>query len=148
MIIFVEAKIKDVVFLGRRYAWPRPRLCPRCHDSRVWGHGFVSAYFDGISEGVLLKRYRCPGCGCVMRLRPRGYFPRFQASIARIRFCLSHRLSRGRWPPGLSCSRQRHWLRALRRKIIAYLGDTWNQGIMAAFEFLWRQGMIPVSRCM
>ena len=30
------------------------------------------AYFDGFDEGIFLKRYRCPGCGCVIRLRPDG----------------------------------------------------------------------------
>lgn len=146
LIFFVAAKIKDIFTLGRKYPWPRPVFCPRCNDTRVWGHGFVLAYFDGFSEGVLLRRYRCPGCGCVIRLRPRGYFPRFQASIETIRFCLSRRLARGRWPPCFSRSRQRHWLRALRRRTIAYLGDTWKQGLMAAFDCLLRQGAIPVSR--
>jgi hypothetical protein len=112
----------------------------------VWGHGFVFAYFDGFSEGVLLRRYRCPGCGCVIRLRPKGYFPRFQASLDTIRFSLSRRLNRGRWPPGLSRSRQRHWLSALRRKSLAYLGEGWKLGLMGAFDCLLSQGMIPVSR--
>jgi hypothetical protein len=146
LIVFVAAKIKEIFSLGRRYAWPRPAFCPRCHDTRMWGHGFVPAYFDGFDEGLLLKRYRCPGCGCVVRLRPRGYFPRFQAPIETIRFSLSHRLSRGRWPPGLSPSRQRHWLKALRRTTIAYLGETWRLGLVGAFDCLLLKGTIPVSR--
>ena len=146
LIIFVAVKIKEIFILGRKYPWPRPGKCPRCRDTRVWGHGFALAYFDGLSEGVFLKRYRCPGCGCVIRLRPKGYFARFQASIQTIRFSLSRRLGRGRWPPGLSRSRQRHWLRALRRRTIAYLGESWNLGLMAAFECFLQQGTIPVSR--
>jgi hypothetical protein len=146
LIIFVSVKIKEIFALGRKYRWPRPAFCPRCGDSRVWGHGFTLAYFDGCSEGVLLRRYRCPGCGCVIRLRPRGYFPRFQAAIETIRFSLSQRLNRGRWPPGLPRPRQRHWLRALRRRTIAYLGETWTRGLMAAFDWFLRQGAIPVSR--
>ena len=146
LILFVDAKIKKILALGRKYPWPRPALCPQCKGPRVWGHGFVLAYFDCCSEGVLLRRYRCPGCGCVIRVRPKGYFPRFQASIHTIRFCLSHRLNMGRWPPGLSRSRQRHWIRALRRRTVAYLADTWSHGLMAAFDLLLLQGVIPVSR--
>lgn len=146
LIFFVAVKIKEVFALGRKYPWPRPVMCPRCNDNRVWGHGFVLAYFDGFCEGILLRRYRCPGCGCVIRLRPSGYFPRFQASIDTIRLCLSQRLTLGRWPPGLFRSRQRHWLRALRRRTIAYLGKIWSRGLMAAFDCLLRQGANPVSR--
>jgi len=146
LIFFVAAKIKEIFTLGRQYPWPRPEMCPRCHERAVWGHGFVLAYFDGFDQGVLLRRYRCPGCGCVIRVRPEGYFSRFQASIATIRFSLSHRLRRGRWPPHLSRSRQGHWLRALRRKSAAYLGQRWSQGLMVAFNWLFSRGIIPVSR--
>ena len=146
LIFLVGAKIKEIFALGRDYPWPRPELCPRCHERAVWGHGFVLAYFDGFDQGVLLRRYRCPGCGCVIRLRPEGYFSRFQASIATIRFALSHRLRRGRWPPHLSRSRQGHWLRALRRKAAAYLDQRWRQGLIAAFDRLVCCGIIPVSR--
>lgn len=104
------------------------------------------AYFDGFSEGLLLKRYRCPGCGCVMRVRPKGYLSRFQAPIDTIRFNLSHRLRYGRWPPGLSRSRQGHWLRSLRRKILAYLGQGWKEAVVEGFDLLLSRGINPVSR--
>jgi len=146
LILFVAAKIKEILARGRGYAWPRPELCPRCRGARVWGHGFVLAYFDGVSEGLWLRRYRCPLCGCVLRLRPEGYLSRFQASIESIRLSLSHRLSRGRWPPFLSRSRQGHWMRSLRRKVEAYLGKIWDGGLMAAFDHLLSQGKHPVSR--
>jgi hypothetical protein len=106
----------------------------------------VLAYFDGFDEGVFLKRYRCPGCGCVIRLRPDGYFSRFQASIDAIRFSLSYRLRHGRWPPELSRSRQGHWLRALKRKVLVYLGQCWEAGLLEAFDQLLVQGINPVSR--
>ena len=83
MVIPVEAKLKQIVEQQRDYPWPRPEPCPRCQEPRVWGHGFVEAYFDQYACPVLLRRFRCPGCGCVMRLRPKGYFERFQASIHR-----------------------------------------------------------------
>ena len=146
LILFVAAKIKEILALGKDYPWRKPKLCPRCRISRVWGHGFVLAYFDGLSEGLWLKRYRCPLCGCVLRLRPEGYLRRFQATVESIRSSLSRRLEMGRWPPNLLRSRQSHWLRALRRKSEAYLGKTWGGGLMAAFDHLLAQGKNPVSR--
>jgi hypothetical protein len=49
--------------------------------------------FYGIPGGIW-KRFGCPVCRCVMRLRPKGYFKRFQASIQRIYACLSQRSQR------------------------------------------------------
>ena len=46
MVIPVEAKLKQIVEQQRDYPWPRPEPCPRCQERRVWGHGFVEAYFD------------------------------------------------------------------------------------------------------
>ena len=146
LIFFVAAKIKEIFSLGRRYPWPRPEHCPRCEGRRVWGHGYALAYFDGFEEGLWLRRYRCPECGCVMRLRPEGYLSRFQASLESIRLSLSHRLLRGRWPPCLSRSRQRHWMKALKRKVEAYLGKRWTRGLMVAFDHLLSLGKNPVSR--
>jgi len=146
MIYFVTAKLKEIFNKGRDYPWPRPEICPSCKDPKLWGHGFVESYFDGFSDGLLLRRYRCPLCGCIVKLRPKGYFRRFQASISAIRSRLSHRLKAGRWPPGLSRSRQGHWLRALRRKVHAYLGYSWTKGLIEAFDYLIAQGKVPVSR--
>ena len=146
MILFIAAKIKDIFRLGRKYPWPRPEVCPQCNQSNVWGHGYVLAYFDGFSDGLLLKRYRCPGCGCVMRVRPKRYLSRFQAPIDNIRYRLAHRLRYGRWPPGVSRSRQGHWLRSLRRKVLSYLGLDWERGLLEGFSHLLCRGVNPVSR--
>lgn len=146
LILFITAKIKEIFRLGRKYPWPRPEICPKCNQSKVWGHGYVHAYFDGFSDGLHLRRYRCPGCGCVIRLRPDGYFNRFQAPIDIIRFSISHRLRYGRWPPRLSRSRQGHWLKSLRRKISAYLGQGWKERLLEGFDHLLSRGINPVSR--
>ena len=146
MIRFVAVKLKEIFEKGRDYPWPRPERCPRCEDHKLWGHGFVENYFDGFRDGLLLRRYRCPLCGCIVKLKPGGYFSRFQAPIATIRFSLSHRLRYGRWPPGLSRSRQGHWLRSLRRKILAYLGQGWKGRVLEGFDHLLSRGINPVSR--
>jgi hypothetical protein len=111
----------------------------------LWGHGFVLAYFDGLASGVYLRRYRCAECGCVIRLRPRGYFKRFQAAIGTIRCSLQRRLSAGRYLPGISTSRQRHWLNGLKRSAKAYLGDQWDKRLLAAFDHLLACGRVPVG---
>ena len=126
MIFSVFVSIKEIVSRGRDFPWPRPDACPRCNGHRIWGHGFVTTFFDGFSCQVLLRRYRCPDCHCVLRLRPSGYFKRFQATIETIRSSIAFRLQNGRWPQGLLRARQGHWLRSLRRKTLAYFGQGWK----------------------
>lgn len=145
MVIPVEVELKPLVEQQRDYPWPKPERCPRCHECGVWGHGFVAAFFDGIPGAVYLKRFRCPVCRCVMRLRPKGYFKRFQASIQRIYACLSQRIINGRYEIGISRSRQRHWLRALQRQVAAYLGEGFRGRLLEGFSVLLRHGLVPVA---
>lgn len=146
MIIFVCVNLKEIFEKQREYAWPRPKRCPRCGLGRLWGHGFALAYFDGFVSGVHLRRYRCPDCRCVVRLRPKGYFVRIQAAIETIRESITQRLCTDRWPAGLSRARQGHWLRALTRNAVAYLGNVWKSRLPEAFGRLISLGIIPVSR--
>ena len=85
MVIFSAVKLKELFEKERDYPWQKPERCPCCNDIRLWGHGFTDAIFDGYEQPLLIKLYRCPDCGCVIRLRPKGYFKRFQASIETIR---------------------------------------------------------------
>jgi len=147
LIFFVEVRVKTLAELGRSYPWGRPERCPRCGGTRVWGHGFVGAYFDEAgTECVLLKRYRCPECRVVIRLRPKGYFRRIQASVAAVRQGLQHRIGTGRWPPGSNRERQRHWLRGLRRQVRAHLGMAYEGRWVEGFDALVGRGMSAVSR--
>ena len=146
MIFSVLVSIKEIVAKGRDFPWPRPDECPRCDGHRVWGHGFVAAFFDGFADQVLLRRYRCPDCHCVLRLRPSGYFKRFQAAINTIRDCIDYRLGNIRWPKGISHTRQGHWLRSLYRKILAYLGQGWKGRLLEGFDYLIGMDEIPVCR--
>ena len=146
MIIFVGVSLKEIFKKQRKFVWPRPDGCPRCRMSKLWGHGYVEAYFDDLTGPVYLRRYRCPECRCVIRLRPKGYFPRIQASIETIRTSLGHRLREGRWPAGTSRSRQRHWLNRLITKTIGLLGNAWKDRLLEAFDRLLCLGMVSVSR--
>lgn len=148
MIIFVSANLKEILKKKRAYRWPRPDVCPRCRLNKVWGHGFVLAYFDAVATGIYLRRYRCSECCCVIRLRPAGYFPRIQASIGTIRSSVSKRIGDGRYLAELSRSRQRHWLKALIKNTMAYLGQGFKGRLLEAFDRLTSMGKVPVSGAM
>jgi len=148
MIIFVCANLKEIFIKKRDYAWPKPEVCPRCKMSKLWGHGFVAAYFDDFAGQIQLRRYRCPECCCVIRLRPGGYFRRIQASIRTIRSSLWQRIVRGRYLSGLSRSRQRHWLNGLMRNTVAHLGHGWKDRLLEAFDCFMSMGKVPVSGSM
>jgi len=144
MILSVCVKLNRIFVQGRNFQWTKPDCCPRCLSQRLWGHGFVAAFFDGFNQALLLRRFRCPDCGCIIRMKPWGYFHRFQAPIATVRSCLQARLSGGKWPKGPSTCRQRHWLSALKRKSLALFGI--GMDLMDAFDRLIRTDRIPVSR--
>lgn len=148
MILPVVAILKEICEKGREYLWPKPKICPCCGAGRLWGHGFVPAYFEGVREGVYLRRYRCPHCGCVIRLKPAGFFKSFQSSIETIRSSIRRRFDKARSPTVVSRTREAHWLQALKRKAKAYLGDSFGGDLPEAFDRLWGMGKIPVSRSM
>jgi hypothetical protein len=146
MVLFIPVILKTLFVQGRKYAWARPADCPRCRSGPVWGHGFAEALFDGYNRPLLLKLYRCPDCGCVIRLRPEGYFKRFQAPVQIIRASILCKSASNRWLAGIDRTRQCHWFSALKRRITAYLTDTWRKGVVAGFDYLLQRGQIPVSR--
>ena len=146
MIIYVIVKLKEIFEKGRDYPWQRPECCPNCNRFKVWGHGFVSVYFDGFKTVLEFRRYRCPDCGCVIRFRPREFFSRFQAPIDTIRSGISERLDKGKWLPHISRTRQAHWLRALKRRVLACLGNDTKMRLDEAFDYFIGRGVIPVSR--
>lgn len=146
MILFVCVSLKEIVKRGRDFSWPKPERCPRCGGNRLWGHGFVEALFDGCPGWVWLRRYRCPECRCVLRMRPAGYFKRFQASSDAIRASIAMRLESGRWLRSRSRSRQGHWLRSLSKKVCAWLGQGYSGRLLEGFDELMRKGEAPVTR--
>lgn len=146
MIQFVAVILKEIFEQGRNFYWERPSKCPRCASFKVWGHGFVPALFDGFDKSLLLKRYRCPDCGCVITMRPESHFSRFQASRLTIRSALQHRINYGKWPHSLTSARMRHWMTNLKHQIQAHLSQSWRSGLMAAYDNLLSLGKVPVSK--
>jgi DNA-directed RNA polymerase subunit RPC12/RpoP len=145
LILVVDACVKKIFRLGRRFPWPRPQSCPRC-GGRVWGHGFTPGYFDGFNDPLWLRRYRCPDCRAIIKVRPTGYWPRFQATIYAIRRSISHRFTHHKWLPELPRSRQGHWLRGLKKQVFFHFGASWQGKLLEAFDALTSRGLIAVSR--
>jgi hypothetical protein len=146
MIALFLLDLNKIAENGRDYAWPRPDNCPRCRHPRVWLHDFVQMIFDGFDQPLCIRRYRCPECGCIIRLRPKGFFARHQSDATTIRAALDHRLEKGRWPYGCIGSRARHWLAALKRNTVALFGLPALHDLMAAFDRLLSMGRVPVAR--
>lgn len=144
MILFVDVDLKEVNRLGKKYFWKKPGVCPRCLKSPVWGHGFADTFFEGFFNALLMKRFRCPACGCVMKCRPKSHFTRIQTAIETIRSYLAGRIEKYRWPG--SPERGRYWLSALKRQVLAHLGLTWRNRLLEAFDQFCRRGIVPVSR--
>jgi hypothetical protein len=144
-ILPVCLDLKKIAKSARNYCWPRPLSC-RCGNPTVWGHGYVLVCFTGFSHPLEIRRYRCPLCGCVIRLRPKGYFPRIQTDEATVQRILDFRIATGFWPPGAITNRCRHWLAALKKNTIVILGIAWQKDLMVAFNALKRMGRIPIRR--
>ena len=148
MINFVKVKLKDLFVQSRHYPWKRPS-CAKCGCCKTWVHEYVPRLFDGFDEPLLLKVYRCPNCGCIIRMHPKSHFSRCQYPIKTIRSSLDHRLTHGKWPPGQpqpSTARMRHWLRNLKKQTRAHLTERWKSGLIEAFDRLMELGKNPVSR--
>ena len=142
MFVWISRKLRgwDEIIPGR------DRRSCRCGNPMVWGHGFVQVYFSGFTHSLEIRRYRCPMCGCVIRLRPKGYFPRIQTDKADIRSVIAFRLQMGVWPPSGQTNRYRHWLLALKRNAIVLLGIAWRKKLINAFDRLMEMGCVPVLR--
>ncbi len=122
------------------YAWAL--LTNHIHLRRRRGSGRALEPARGVRDGGL----GMPDYGCVIRLRPQGYFKRFQPSINTIRDCLAYWVHYHRWKTGPSPPRQRHWVKALRSHLTIHEGLNRIEDLVAGFDQLWELGIIPVSR--
>jgi hypothetical protein len=117
--------------LGRSYPWPRPPCCPRCTGRRLWGHGYVERYFDGLSERVAVKRWRCVDCGAVHTMRPATHWRGFWATIELVLLSLNQKLSGGRWLSNVSRQRQQYWWHGFQRQRHLLGGTTGLEELLA-----------------
>lgn len=111
LILHFAVDVKRLVEEGKDYPWPRPHRCSRCQGYRLWGHGYVYRYFEGFSQGLWMKRYRCPDCRVVHTCRLREFYKGFHYSILSILVSLLNRIIHGRWLKCLSRQLQQYWYR-------------------------------------
>jgi hypothetical protein len=148
MIINVNIDIEELYIQGKNYKHKRLTRCPRCKSICIWGHGYTGRYFDGYSNKLWLKRWRCTDCNCIIFVKPAGYFSRHHRTIKGIYKCIRHRIHYGRWirGPDLSRQRQGHWVRALKKNIKTHLGVDNSEKLSEGFQKLINRGQCPVLR--
>lgn len=147
MILSEDIDLNELQTSGKAFPYKRPGNCKKCHSSRIWGHGYVTRYFDEYGI-VYLKRWICADCGSVVTIRPAGYFSRHHRTIVGTRGSITHRLETGQWirGPDLTRQRQGHWLRALRKNIKVWLGLEWINKTVDGFSELMNLGQCPIIR--
>jgi hypothetical protein len=111
LILYLSVDFSDLEILGKAYRWPRPSRCPRCGGYRLWGHGYVERYFDGVEAALAMKRWRCPECGAVHTMRPDTHWRGFWADRATILASLRRKESAQRWLAQPCRERQQYWWR-------------------------------------
>jgi hypothetical protein len=79
-------------------------------------------------------------------MRPTGYLPRFQASIQTIRSSIVRKVTKQKWLLVTDRTRQQHWFRGLVRRAKAFLGNTWENGLVKAFDHFISNKINPVTR--
>ena len=109
MILSYKITVEELSKAGKNHNWER-HFCENC-SCFMWGHGFVTRYFQSIAGYVYLKRYRCPKCTSVATTRPVGYWPIIRSSIRSIFNTLLTRISTGAWPMSFPRQRGGHWLK-------------------------------------
>jgi hypothetical protein len=114
--ISVTLRLDELFSQGKDFKWERPCACPKC-QGKIWGHGFVSRYFQGFSSALWIKRFRCTACRAVIAFRPSDYWPRLQTSAEAIFRALLGRLESHCWPQGVSRQRAGHWLAGFLRSL-------------------------------
>jgi hypothetical protein len=94
-------------------------------------------YFDDYPRTLSLGRFSCQDCRFLVRLRPKGYFQRYQAGIQRILRVLA---PAGRKRPlcsrPLLRTRKRHWIAALPRQATVGLGEGFRQRLLEGFSII------------
>ena len=129
--------------MGIQFPWKRPRTCPECGSTRLWGHGFVLRHFFGINAGILLKRWRCPDCHAIHSCRPVAYLPRMHYPCNIQIKSLENRLEGRPFPATVSRQVQQHWWKAFHFK--CRQAGNWNDP--GAFYRQCRlEGQLPVTK--
>lgn len=114
LILYLSVDFKLLRTMQKEYRWPRPRRCPRCGGTRLWGHGYVDRFFEWEVEALAMKRWRCPDCGAVHTMRAATHWRGFWAPWPLIMSSLLAKASGVAWLASISRQRQQYWWRGYR----------------------------------
>lgn len=143
LILPFKVDVKRLVEEGKDFSWPRPEQCPRCEGHRVWGHGYVQRYFEGLFEAVWIKRYRCPDCRAVHTLRPERFYKGFHYSVLTILLSVFNKIVEGRFLKCLSRQAQQYWYKGFCLQACRYSNR--KAPDIEVFKELFSQNIIPVT---
>jgi hypothetical protein len=115
---------------------------------RLWGHGYVLRYFDGVSEGLWMKRWRCVECRAVHTMRPASHWRGFWASQLLIVFSLLQKELNSTWLSGIPRQRQQYWWAGYRTQsrvdgLPLSVTELLSESIIAATHSLTYREIIP-----
>lgn len=134
MILFINDFLFNFEQQGKDYKWQRPEECSKCHSKKLYGHGYVSRYFNQIKNFLFFKRWRCQSCGAVITCRPAAYWQRYQTPISDIFSALQIRFKTLKWPPWITRQRGGHWMRSLNKKLHIHY-ELLKEGMLETLAF-------------
>ena len=144
MVLQVAVDVQRLVELGKTYPWPRLTRCLSCNSYRIWGHGYVLRYFEGLSLPAWIRRLRCPDCGTVYTLRPDAFARGFRYSVATIISSLARTTTGTSLLPRPSRQARQYWLRALKFQA-SRTGNVLKPDVNTLYALLSRD-VIPFTR--
>lgn len=114
LVLHFVIDVKVLSAVGKAYLWPKPRRCPACGSTKLWGHGYAGRYFEGFSELLWVKRFRCDECNAIHTCRPWGYLKGFRYPSHVIYLSLLSRIRDNRWLKCVIRQSQQYWHRRLK----------------------------------
>lgn len=135
MIVFLTKTAFEISKFTPDFKWPDCQ-CEKC-SKKMWGHGFVSRFFESLNVSVRIKRLRCPVCGIVITFRPAEYYSAFRSETKSIFEALDARLKSGFWPVGFPRQRGWYWLKLFKVSLLMagvsdavnFLGDRFSKEV-------------------